>query len=64
MNLTKHVVTKVLSEPIEHRFNNLKESIWIVPVEAESWGTTSQNTLIFKTKEEADKVEIDYEFDA
>lgn len=57
MNLVNAVVTKVLSSP-QIEFNK-----WWVDVEYNSHGRTSESRLMFETKEQAEKVDIGYEFD-
>lgn len=57
MNTITHTVTKVLTKPYH---NNM----WCVDVEADSWGSINQTTVYLKTKEEADLVDIGYQFEA
>lgn len=58
MNLTTHTVTEVLSEPVE------KYNWWHVDVMADSYGRVAKTTVHVKTKQEADKVKVGYEFEA
>jgi hypothetical protein len=58
MNTTEHTVTKVLSEPY---FNY---AVWMVDVEADSWGSIQKTTVYCKTKEQANSVNIGYKFEA
>jgi len=56
MNLVEAIVTKVLREPFED-YNK-----WWVKVEYICYGSKSETELMFKTKEEAEKVKIGYKF--
>lgn len=56
MNLLDHTVKKVLSEPYE------KYNKWWVRVEYECYGTKGEASIMFKTKEEAEKVTVHYVF--
>lgn len=56
MNLLDCVVTKVLSEPYE------KYDKWWVSVEYDCYGVITESVIMFKTKEEAEKVTVHYVF--
>lgn len=61
MNLLEHYVTKIIGEPYCHDYSsgNFK---WWLKVEAICYGYKCENTLMFDTKEDADKVKIGYMF--
>lgn len=58
MNTVNCTVTKIIDRDI-YQYNKY----W-VDVEYETYGQTSDYQLMFDTKEEADKVDIGYEFNA
>ena len=57
MNLTEHVVTKVLTAPYF-------KYMWCVDVEADSWGNIRKTTIYFQNKDDAELVKAGYEFNA
>ncbi|MEK4343240.1 MULTISPECIES: hypothetical protein [Brevibacillus] len=63
MNLVDAVVTKVLSKP---RFNDkyAEDGVtwWEVDVEYNCYGRLNERTMVFDSKDEADEVQIGYEF--
>lgn len=63
MNLVDAYVTKVLSEP-EFIDTYKDEGVvwWQVKVEYDSYGRLSETEMTFKTKAEAEKVEVGYHF--
>lgn len=56
MNLIDCFVTKVNGEPVQ------KHGAWFLPVTYDGYGHLSDTELMFSTKEEADKVDVNYEF--
>ena len=56
MNLLDAVVIKVKSQPFEDY------GYWWVKVDYDCWSVKSETQLMFKTKEEAELVEIGYKF--
>lgn len=58
MNVLEHYVTKVLSEPYEV---NYQDRTWFeVMVECSCYGDKREEKLVFRTKEEAEKVNVGY----
>lgn len=57
MNLVDCIVTKVNSKPYQSHSN-----WWLVDVEYDSYGVISTMPLYFKTRGEAEKVTVGYEF--
>jgi len=55
VNVVDAVVTKVLSEPYLNY-------LWCVDVEASFWGNKSNTIVYCNSKEEADKVNVGYNF--
>ena len=64
MNTIKAVVKKVIGEPLysENEFDGEIYKRWTVGVEYEDMGGIKTTELVFKNKEEAEKVEEGYEF--
>lgn len=56
MNLLESIVTKRLSKPY-YQYNK-----WCVNVEYDCWGRIEQTILMFNYKEEANAVDVGYEF--
>lgn len=56
MNFLDATVTKRLSKPY-YRYNK-----WCVDVEYDCWGRIEVTILMFKSKEEANCVDVGYEF--
>lgn len=60
MNLVDAVVKEVISvEEVDNLSNGFK---YLVNVAYESWGVESETILIFKTKEDAERVKAGYKF--
>lgn len=61
MNLLDHYVTKIIGEPFYHDYGsgNFK---WWLKVLATCYGTESETTLMFNTKEEALAISVGYIF--
>lgn len=58
MNKTNCIVTKIIEKP------HLEFNKYFMRVEFESYGVISETTLMFDYKDQADKVNIGYKFDA
>jgi hypothetical protein len=61
MNVIDAWVTKVLCEPYCHSYGSHSPRWW-VKVEAQDMGGTTNDTLMFDTLEEAEKVQPGYKF--
>lgn len=62
MNLLDATVTAVLTPPHEPFWSAEVGGCWLVGVEYDCWGHRTISNLWFKTKEEAQKVDVGYEF--
>jgi hypothetical protein len=60
MNLLDAVVTKVLNEPKFVEYDGYQW--WEIEVEYDCYGVISKTDLTFKTKEEAERVNVGYRF--
>lgn len=56
MNLIDFYVTEIVSSPYA------QYGKWWVDVKADSWGTISKQTIMFKTLDDAKRLEIGYKF--
>ena len=62
MNVLDHVVTKILSEP---KFNECEgREYWSMDIEVSCYGRKQKGFLVFDTKEEAEKIEVGYVYQA
>lgn len=61
MNLLEHYVTEIIGEPYCHDYGS-DHFKWWLKVKALCYGHECENTLMFDTKEKADKVKIGYMF--
>lgn len=62
MNLLDHKVTKILGEPEYHNYNG--HGYYTIDVKANCYGREGVHTLVFKTKEKADKIQTGHIFQA
>lgn len=57
MNLVKAVVTEVISdEPYK------RNTMWFVKVKCNCYGSISEKELMFETKQQAEQVEVGYDY--
>jgi|UPI0007605059 hypothetical protein len=61
MNVLEHYVTEIIGKPYYHDYGsgNFK---WWLKVKAVCYGCDCETTLMFDTKEEADRVQLGYMF--
>ncbi|MCC8364942.1 hypothetical protein J8V57_01380 [Xenorhabdus sp. PB61.4] len=60
MNLLKHTVKKVLSEPVQAV--NHDKPYWYIEVRVSCYGVERSEVLSFPNKEECEKVKVGYEY--
>lgn len=61
MNVLTAVVTGIKTNP--HKITISRRDYWAIDVEHDCYGRVSDKRLLFDTEEEADSVEIGYEFE-
>lgn len=70
MNTIPHHVNRVIEGPtrkditFEYEGEEVTDTVWNVVVEANSYGVIEERTITFQTREEAEKVEEGYVYDA
>jgi hypothetical protein len=63
MNVVDAHVTEIITPPyFNDKYKDEGRVWWAVEVEYNSWGVKSKTILTFKTKAEAEKVDVGYHF--